>query len=63
MRVDEIEARIQEIRNEINHLDYVKESNDDVNVHEIEQRIDSLITERNNLVDLLDRCFDDLIGL
>lgn len=63
MSIEQIETRIQEIRNEIHSLDGLKSSHDDVNIHVIESQIDALVTERNNLIDLLDNCFDNLIGL
>ncbi len=63
MKIEQIEQRIQTIKNEIHSLDGAKESYDDVNVHCIEDQIDSLIQERNSLIDLLESSFDDLIGL
>ena len=63
MKIEEIETRIQEIRNEIHSLDSLKNSHDDVNIHIIDSQIDLLITEKQNLVDLLDSSFDNLIGL
>ena len=63
MKIEQIEQRIQDIKNQIHSLDGLKESYDDVNVHIIEDQIDALITEKQGLVDILDQCFDDLIGL
>ena len=63
MRIEQIEQRIQDIKNEIHSLDVLKNDYDDVNVHVIEEQIDSLITERNSLIDLLESSFDNLIGL
>lgn len=63
MSIEQIETRIQEIRNEIHSLDGLKHSHDDVNIHIIESQIDALITEKDNLVSILDSSFDDLIGL
>ena len=44
-------------------LDSLKETNDDVNIHIIEERITELQTEKFNLQQLLDSCFDQMIGL
>ena len=63
MRIEQIEQRIQDIRTEIHSLDAIKNNYDDVNVHVIEEQIDSLITERNSLMELLESSFDNLIGL
>lgn len=63
MRIEQIQQRIQDIRTEIHSLDGLKNNYDDVNVHVIEEQIDSLITERNSLIDLLESSFDNLIGL
>jgi hypothetical protein len=63
MRIEQIEQRIQDIKNEIHSLDVTKEAYDDVNVHSIEDQIDSLIKERNSLIDLLESSFDNMIGL
>lgn len=63
MRVEQIEQRIQEIRTEIYSLDGMKDYYDDVNTHSIEDQIDYLIQERNNLMQLLESSFDNLIGL
>lgn len=63
MRIEQIEQRIQDLKNEIHSLDSLKNNYDDVNVHVIEEQIDSLITERNSLMQLLESSFDNLIGL
>jgi hypothetical protein len=63
MKIEQIEKRIQDIKNEIHSLDVTKEAYDDVNVHCIEDQIDSLIKERNSLIELLESSFDNLIGL
>ena len=63
MKIEQIQQRIQDIRTEIHSLDGLKNNYDDVNVHVIEEQIDSLITERNSLIDLLESSFDNLIGL
>jgi len=63
MKIEQIEKRIQDIKNEIHSLDATKEAYDDVNVHVIENQIDSLIQERNSLMELLESSFDNLIGL
>jgi hypothetical protein len=63
MRTEIIEQKLQDIRNEIYSLDSLKEANDDVNIHVVEEQINSLLTERQSLTDLLESCFDNLIGL
>lgn len=63
MRPEVIEQRLLDIRNEIYSLDSLKEENDTVNIHIIDEQIESLTKERQNLTDLLENCFDDLIGL
>jgi hypothetical protein len=63
MKIEQIEQRIQDIRTEIHSLDGLKNDYDDVNVHVIEEQIDSLLTERNSLMKLLESSFDNLIGL
>jgi hypothetical protein len=63
MKIEQIEQRIQAIRKELHSLDGMKESYDDVNVHVIEDQIDSLIQERNSLIELLESSFDNMIGL
>ena len=63
MRTEEIQQRLEDIRMELYSLDSLKNANDDVNIHVIEERIIELEEEKNNLQDLLERCFDNLIGL
>jgi len=63
MRAEEIQQRMLDIRLEIHSLDSLKESNDDVNIHIIEERITELQQEKYNLQDLLESCFDQMIGL
>jgi hypothetical protein len=63
MRVEDIQYRLQDIRMEIYSLDSLKEENDDVNIHIIEERITELQTEKFNLQQLLESCFDQIIGL
>jgi hypothetical protein len=63
MKIEQIEQRIQDIKNEIQSLDGVRNNYDNVNIHVIEEQIDSLITERNSLMELLESSFDNLIGL
>ena len=63
MRVEDIQQRLQDIHMEVHSLDSLKDSYDDVNVHVIEDRITELQTEKNNLQQLLDSCFDQIIGL
>lgn len=63
MRTEIIEQRLQDIRNEIYSLDSLKDAHDDVNIHVVEEQINSLLTERQSLTDLLESCFDNLIGL
>lgn len=63
MRTEIIEQRLQDIKMEIHSLDSLKESHDDVNIHIVEDQINSLLTERQSLTDLLESCFDNLIGL
>jgi ferritin-like metal-binding protein YciE len=63
MQTEIIEQRIQDIKNQIHSLDGLKESYDDVNVHSIEDQLDSLIKERNSLMELLESSFDNMIGL
>ena len=63
MRTEEIQQRLSDIRMEIYSLDRLRESNDDVNVHIIEKRIEELQEEKFNLQHLLDSCFDNMIGL
>ena len=63
MRVEDIQQRLQDIHMEVHSLDSLKDTYDDVNVHVIEDRITELQTEKNNLQQLLDSCFDQIIGL
>lgn len=63
MRTEEIQQRLQDIRMELYSLDSLKETHDDVNKHIIEERIIELQEEKYNLQDLLERCFDNMIGL
>lgn len=63
MRVEDIQQRLQDIHMEVHSLDSLKDTYDDVNVHIIEDRITELQTEKNNLQQLLDSCFDQFIGL
>jgi hypothetical protein len=63
MQTEIIEQRIQDITNEIHSLDSLRDSYDDVNVHIIEEQIDVLLTEKHSLMDLLESCFDDMIGI
>ena len=46
MKIEQIEQRILDLKNEIHSLDSLKESYDDVNTHSIEDQIDYLIQER-----------------
>lgn len=63
MKIEQIEQRIQDLKNEIHSLDGLKDSYDDINIHVIEEQIELLITERKSLMDLLESSFDNLIGL
>ena len=63
MRVEDIQYRLQDIRMELHSLDSLKEANDDVNIHTIDERINELQQEKYNLQDILDSCFDQIIGL
>ena len=63
MRTEQIEQRIQDINNEIHSLDSLRDAHDDVNIHIVEEQINSLLTERQSLTELLESCFDNLIGL
>ena len=63
MRVEDIQYRLQDINNEIYLLDGLREASDDVNIHIIEEHINSLQQEKYNLQDILDSCFDNMIGL
>ena len=63
MRAEEIQQRLQDIRMEIHSLDSLRDGHDDTNIHIIEERITELQQEKYNLQDLLDSCFDQMIGL
>jgi hypothetical protein len=63
MRTEDIQQRLQDIRMEIHSLDSLRDGHDDTNIHIIEERINDLQQERYNLQDLLDSCFDNMIGL
>jgi hypothetical protein len=63
MKPEEIEQKLQDIKNKIHSLDSLKESHDDVNIHIVEDQINSLLIERQSLTELLESCFDNLIGL
>lgn len=63
MRTEIIEQRLQTIKNEIHSIDSLRLAHDDTNIHELEEQIDILLHERQKLTDLLESCFDNLIGL
>jgi hypothetical protein len=63
MRAEEIQQRLQDIRMEIHSLDSLRDGHDDTNIHIIEERITELQQEKYNLQDILDSCFDQMIGL
>lgn len=63
MRTEEIQQRLQDVNMEIHSLDSLKNAHDDVNIHIIEKRIEELEEEKFNLQQLLDNCFDEMIGL
>ena len=63
MRTEIIEHRLQTIKNEIHSIDSLRDAHDDTNIHELEEQIDILFHERQKLTDLLESCFDNLIGL
>jgi len=63
LRTEEIQQRLQDVNMEIRSLDSLRDGYDDVNIHVIEDRITELKQERNNLQDILDNCFDQIIGL
>jgi len=60
---EDLQQRIQDVNMEIRSLDSLRDGYDDVNIHVIEDRITELKQERNNLQDILDNCFDQIIGL
>lgn len=63
MKTEQIEQRLQDIKNEIHFLDGLREAHDDTNIHEIEQQVDVLLHEKRDLTYLLESCFDELISL
>jgi len=63
LRTEEIQQRLQDVNMEIHSLDSLKDAHDDVNIHIIEKRIEELEEEKFNLQQLLDNCFDEMIGL
>jgi hypothetical protein len=63
LRTEEIQQRLQDVNMEIHSLDSLKDAHDDVNIHIIEKRIEELQEEKFNLQQLLDNCFDEMIGL
>lgn len=63
MTLEDLQQRIQDVNMEIRSLDNLRDGYDDVNIHIIEDRITELKQERNNLQDILDNCFDQIIGL
>lgn len=63
MTPEDLQQRIQDVNMEIRSLDSLRDGYDDVNIHVIEDRITELQQERNNLQDILDNCFDQIIGL
>jgi hypothetical protein len=63
MRTEIIEQRLQTIKNELHLLDSLRDAHDDTNIHIIEEQQDILYNERQKLTDLLESCFDNLIGL
>ena len=63
MRTEQIEQRLQDIKNEICFLDGLRDAHDDTNIHINEEQVDVLLNERRNLTFLLESCFDELIGL
>ena len=63
MKTEVIEQRLRDITNEIHSLDSLKDDYDDTNIHEIEHKQEVLINERYHLTFLLERCFDEMIGI
>lgn len=63
MKTEQIEQRIKDITNQIYVLESVKDMYDDTNIHEIEHQQEGLINERCTLTQLLEGCFDEMIGL
>lgn len=63
MKTEQIEQRLQTIKNEIHSLDSLRDAHDDTNIHELEEQLDVLYHERQHLTFLLESCFDEMIGL
>jgi hypothetical protein len=63
MKTETIEQRLKDIRNEIHSLDSLRDGNDDINIHIIEDEIELLQVEQCTLEYILDNHFDTLIGL
>lgn len=63
MKTEQIEQRLLDINNKIYFLDGLRYAHDDTNIHEIEQEQEALINERYTLTQLLDSCFDEMIGI
>ena len=63
MKPETIEQRLKDIRNEIHSLDSLRDGNDDINIHIIEDEIELLQVEQCTLEYILDNHFDTLIGL
>jgi hypothetical protein len=63
MKPEIIEQRLKDIRNEIHSLDSLRDGNDDINIHIIEDEIELLQVEQCTLEYILDNHFDTLIGL
>lgn len=63
MTIEDLQQRIQDVNIEIHSLDSLRDGYDDVNVHIIEDRINELQQEKYNLQDILNNCFDQIIGL
>jgi hypothetical protein len=63
MTTEIIEQRLHTIKNELHLLDSLRDAHDDTNIHIIEEQQDVLYNERQKLTDLLESCFDNLIGL
>jgi hypothetical protein len=63
MTTEKIEQRLQDIKNELYSLEETKSMYDDTNIHEIEHQQEVLINEQWSLTQLLESCFDEMIGL
>lgn len=63
MTTEKIEQRLQDIKNELYLLEETKTMYDDTNIHEIEHQQEALINEKWSLTQLLESCFDEMIGL